>query len=154
MASNRKRVSLIGKVGCGKTTLMQRLSDMEIHYEKTQAVVYTDHFIDIPGEFIDVPFMRHQAINVACDCGLIILLNSATDSQNKVSPNFIYTYNVPTIGVVTKIDDPTANIKRSRRYLEYAGLNQKKIYEVSAFTGEGIDALSEVIHRYVDISNH
>ena len=63
-------------------------------------------------------------------------------SKNKLHK---ITYNNPNIA---------ANIKRSRRYLEYAGLSQKKIYEVSAFTGEGIDALSEVIHRYVDISNH
>jgi ethanolamine utilization protein EutP len=151
MASNKNRVALIGKIGCGKTTLVQCLSNQEIHYAKTQMVTYTDHFIDTPGEFVELPFFCRQAINVSCDAGLVVLISSSTDEQNKFSPNFIFTYNIPTIGVVTKIDSDKSNIKRSRRYLEYAGLNKKRIYEVSALTGEGIPELVEAIHRYVKI---
>ena len=150
MASNKNRVALIGKIGCGKTTLVQRLSDQEIHYAKTQMVTYTENFIDTPGEFVELPFFCRQAINVSCDAGLVILINSAIDSQNKVSPNFVHTFNIPSIGVITKIDDPRANIKRSRRFLEYAGINKKKIYEISSITGEGIEELTEVIHQYIN----
>ncbi len=151
MASNRNRVALIGKIGCGKTTLVQRLTDLEIHYSKTQTVTYMDNFIDTPGEFIELPIFCRQAINVSCDAGLLILLNSAIDSQNKVSPNFVHTFNIPAIGVVTKIDSPKANIERSHRFLNFAGIHKNKIYDVSAVTGEGIEALTEVIHHYVEL---
>ena len=151
MASNRNRVALIGKIGCGKTTLVQCLSNQEIHYAKTQMVTYSENFIDTPGEFVELPFFARQAINVSCDAGLVILLHSATESQNKFSPNFIHTFNIPAIGVVTKIDAEKGNIKRARRYLAYAGLNERRIYEVSAVTGEGIDALIERIHHYVNL---
>lgn len=149
MASNKNRVALIGKIGSGKTTLMQRLRDEEIHYAKTQMVTYTEDFIDTPGEFIEMPFFCRQAINVSCDAGLIIVIVSSTDNQNMLPPNFAFTFNGPCIGVVTKVDHPDRNIKRAYNYLNYAGINKKKIYEVSSYTGEGIDALEKVIHSYV-----
>lgn len=151
MASNRKRVALIGRIGSGKTTLVQRLSDMELHYAKTQMVTYTDNFIDTPGEFIEMPVFCRQAINVSCDAGLIVLVSSSTDTQNSISPNFVHTFNIPAIGVVTKIDSSKANVKRSRNFLSYGGINKKKIYEISSVTGEGIDELVDAIHSYVDI---
>lgn len=150
MASNKKRVALIGKIGSGKTTLMQCLSKQEQKYLKTQMVSYYDDFIDTPGEFVELPFFCRQAINVSCDAGLLILLNSCIDGQNSIPPNFIHTFNIPAIGVVTKIDREDGNIKRSRNFLNFAGINPKKIFEISSKTGEGIEALEEVIHTYMD----
>jgi ethanolamine utilization protein EutP len=150
MANNRKRVALIGKIGSGKTTLMQRLSQEELNYSKTQMVTYTDHFIDTPGEFIELPFFSRQAINITMDAGLVILVNSSIDPQNSVSPNFVHTYNIPSIGVITKIDREDANIKRSRNLLIYAGIHPKHIYAVSSYTGEGIDELEKAIHHFMD----
>jgi len=145
MASNRNRVALVGKIGCGKTTLMQKLSDDPISYLKTQMVTYTDRFIDTPGEFIEMPFFTRQAINVSCDAGLLLVLVSASDWQNTIPPNFVHTYNIPFLGVVTKIDHPKADIKRARRFLEYAGIRPHLIVEVSAITGEGIEHLQNQI---------
>lgn len=150
MASNRNRVALVGKIGSGKTTLMQRLSQQEIHYAKTQMVTYTDDFIDTPGEFVEMPFFCRQAINVSCDAGLIIVVVSSVDSQNTIPPNFVFTFNVPAIGVITKIDREDANLKRSYNALNYAGINRKKIYEVSSYTSEGIEELEKAIHSYID----
>lgn len=150
MANNKKRVALIGKISSGKTTLIQRLSSREMKYAKTQMVSYSDDFIDTPGEFIELPFFSRQAINVTCDAGLLILMISCIDGQNSVPPNFIHTFNIPSIGVITKIDREDGNIKRSRNFLDYAGINPKKIYEISSKTGEGIDALEAVIHAHMD----
>ncbi|MGV8905556.1 MAG: EutP/PduV family microcompartment system protein [Acetobacterium sp.] len=150
MANNKKRVALIGKISSGKTTLKQRLSNEEVKYAKTQMVSYSDDFIDTPGEFIELPFLSRQAINIACDAGLLILLVSCIDTQNSVPPNFVQTLNIPCIGVVTKIDCEEGNIRRSRNFLNYAGINPKKIYEISSKTGAGIEALDEVIHAYMD----
>lgn len=149
MASNKNRIALIGRIGSGKTTLFQRLTNEFISYGKTQQVSYSDHFIDTPGEFVELPCFRPQAINVTCDSGLIILINSSTDHQNSVPPNFVCTYNIPVIGVITKIDHKRCDLKRSRRYLTYAGIHPDNIHPVSAFTGEGIAALKMVIQNYV-----
>lgn len=151
MASNKNRVALIGRIGCGKTTLKQRLSQEELKYRKTQTVNYSENFIDTPGELIDLPFFCRNAINVACDAGLLGVCISANEDQNKLPPNFALTFNGPVIGIITKCDLEDKRIEKVRQYLEFAGVNKKKIYEVSAKTGEGIPELTEVIMKYVDL---
>ncbi|MDD3306144.1 MAG: EutP/PduV family microcompartment system protein [Acetobacterium sp.] len=53
------------------------------------------------GKFVELPRFRPQSINVACDSRLIILINSSTEHQNSVPPNFDCTYNIPVIGDVS-----------------------------------------------------
>ncbi|WP_373483085.1 EutP/PduV family microcompartment system protein [Acetobacterium sp.] len=149
IANNKNRIALIGRIGSGKTTLLQRLTNELINYGKTQQVSYSDHFIDTPGEFVELPCFRPQAINVTCDSGLIILINSSTDHQNSVPPNFVCTYNIPVIGIITKIDHKHCDLKRSQRYLTYAGIRPDKIHPVSAITGEGILELKKTIQEYI-----
>ena len=153
MASNRNRVALVGKIGCGKTTLRQKLSDEELHYRKTQTISYTEDFIDTPGEFIDMPFFCRNAINVACDAGLLGICVAADDNQNKLPPNFALTFNGPVIGIVTKIDKEGANPEKAAKFLVYAGVSKKKILRVSSFTGEGIPELEEHILKIVGEKN-
>ncbi|MCG2729434.1 MAG: EutP/PduV family microcompartment system protein [Acetobacterium sp.] len=143
-------MALIGKIGSGKTTLMQRLNEEELKYSKTQMVSYYDDFIDTPGEFIELPFFSRQAINITMDAGLVILVNSCVDPQNAVPPNFVHTYNIPSIGVITKTDLGDCNLKRSRNLLIYACINPKHIYVVSSYTGEGITELEAAIHHFMD----
>lgn len=150
MASNRNRVALVGKIGSGKTTLIQRLSEEELHYSKTQMVTYTNKFIDTPGEFLDLPYFKSQTIAVSYDAGLLLMVASASDGQNTIPPNFVFTYNLPTIGVVTKMDRKDAKPERAQRFLQYGGVNKKNIYRVSAMTGEGIEALQSAIHDYIE----
>ena len=48
-----KKTMLIGRTGCGKTTLTQKLMDEEVKYKKTQAVTYKSKIIDTPGEYVE-----------------------------------------------------------------------------------------------------
>ena len=48
-----KKIVLIGKSGCGKTTLCQRIFKEELEYKKTQSVeVVGGSAIDTPGEYM------------------------------------------------------------------------------------------------------
>lgn len=48
-----KKIILVGRTGCGKTTLTQALRGERIHYHKTQYVNYFDVVIDTPGEYAE-----------------------------------------------------------------------------------------------------
>lgn len=141
----------MGRIRSGKTTLMQALQKKELNYAKTQQVTYTDNFIDTPGEFIEMSIFAHQAVSVSLDASLIIMVSSCIDTQNSIRPNFITMFNLPAIGVVTKIDREDGDRARSRHYLQYAGIPNSKIFEISSYTGEGLEVLSEEIHRYVNL---
>ena len=130
---------------------MQALQKKEWNYAKTQQVTYTDNFIDTPGEFIEMSIFAHQAVSVSLDASLIIMVSSCIDTQNSIRPNFITMFNLPAIGVVTKIDREDGDRARSRHYLQYAGIPNSKIFEISSYTGEGLEVLSEEIHRYVNL---
>ena len=57
-----KKIILIGRSECGKTTLTQALKGEKIHYHKTQYVNRFDVIIDTPGEYIQTWEMRLQCI--------------------------------------------------------------------------------------------
>ena len=54
------RVIFIGKTGCGKTTLCQKLNELEIKYKKTQAVELYDNAIDTPGAVSYTHLRAHE----------------------------------------------------------------------------------------------
>lgn len=156
MASNKNRVALMGRIRSGKTTLMQCLQKKDLIYAKTQQVTYTDNFIDTPGEFIEMSIFSNMAVTVSLDSALIIMVVSCTDVMNSIRPNFLTFFNVPSIGVVTKMDlkdTETGNVERSHRYLKLAGVPENRIFEVSSVTGEGIPELIDEIHKYVKFDN-
>ena len=116
------KIMLIGPSAAGKTTLIQRLIDEEIKYDKTQAVEYIGNFIDTPGEYMQQ------------DCWFSGGLTSKFEK--------------PVVGVITKIDKDDSNPKQARSYLELAGCTT--IFEVSSYTGEGVEALSQGFHDMVN----
>ena len=125
------KIMLIGASGAGKTTLIQRLQDLELKYDKTQnrwfwgPLTVTSYDADIVG-FV------HDSTNEDC------WFNGGLRSK----------FERPVIGIVTKVDQPDANPSRSRNYLEFAGVTD--IYETSAYDGSGIEALSEGFHRILE----
>jgi len=48
-----KKIILIGRSECGKTTLTQALRGEKISYHKTQYINHFDVIIDTPGEYAE-----------------------------------------------------------------------------------------------------
>ena len=113
-----KKIILIGRVAAGKTTLTQALRGEEIHYFKTQYVNYLDTIIDTPGEYTE---LRQTSGALA-----------------------LYSYEADVVGLVLSANEPysifspciTSLVNRVSRWLKLAGC--KKIFPVSAVTGEGL----------------
>ena len=135
-----KKIILIGRVAAGKTTLTQALRGEEIHYFKTQYVNYLDTIIDTPGEYTELRQTSGALALYSYEADVVGLVLSANEPFSIFSPCITSLVNREVIGIISGIDKPDANIERVERWLRLAGC--KKIFPVSAVTGEG---LSDII---------
>lgn len=141
------KVMLIGPSAAGKTTLIQRLIDKEIAYDKTQTVEYIGNFIDTPGEYMQQRGYWGSLTITSHDADIIGLVQDSTSDDCWFSGGLTSKFEKPVIGILTKIDSKDSNQKQGRSYLELAGCTE--IFPVSSYTNEGIDALSSSLHRIV-----
>ena len=69
----------IGPIGCGKTTLLQRINHLEMHYNKTQSIEFYNNIIDTPGEYIE---HRRMYTNLATTAWLLKLIWQKTTRRS------------------------------------------------------------------------
>lgn len=136
------RVMLLGRTGCGKTTLCQRLARQELRYHKTQTVQLVGDAIDTPGEYSENRGLLRGLIVTSADARQVLLLQSCTEPVSLFSPGLSSAFGRPVAGVVTKSDlAPTPQaIRDAVLLLELAGASP--IFVVSAATGDGIPELT------------
>ena len=80
-----KKTMLVGRTGCGKTTLMQAIQGKELVYRKTQAVGFCSSIIDTPGEFIENRRLYSALMASSVGCDVIGLVHDATSSPEYFS---------------------------------------------------------------------
>ena len=131
-----KKIILIGRVAAGKTTLTQALRGEEIHYFKTQYINYLDTIIDTPGEYTELRQTSGALALYAYEADVVGLVLSANEPYSIFSPCITSLVNREVVGIISGIDKPDANVERVERWLRLAGC--KKIFPVSAITGEGL----------------
>ncbi|MCC4440791.1 EutP/PduV family microcompartment system protein [Limosilactobacillus reuteri] len=134
-----KRTMLIGAIGSGKTTLIQRLTNEKLKYNKTQSIEYSPDFIDTPGEYIEHHNMESSLRVISMNADIIVLLQSAIDKRLVFPVGFCTMFNKPALGLITKIDQVknSDDIKYSKNLLLRAGVD--KVIPISSVTGENIE---------------
>lgn len=136
-----KRLLLVGGVGCGKTTLLQRLEGRDISYAKTGEMYASGGVIDTPGEYLELPWFKHALRLASFEVELVVLVASATVPEGRFQPGFTTFFMPPCIGVVTKVDIATPEqVQLAGNHLRLAGATE--ILAVSALTGVGIAKLT------------
>lgn len=141
-----KKVIFIGKSGCGKTSLCQRLQGEEIRYKKTQSIdLYVDS-IDTPGEYLENRNYYSALITTAAEANIIALVQECGDTISMMPPGFAGTFGREVIGIITKTDigECEDSIDIIEEQLRVAGVSS--VFKVSAYSTEGIEELK----RYVD----
>ena len=140
-----KKIIFMGRSECGKTTLTQALRGEQINYRKTQYMNHYDLIIDTPGEYAENKVLAGALALYAYEADVVGLLLSATEQYSLYSPNITSLVNREVIGIVTQIDQPDAKPARAEEWLRLTGC--KKIFFVSACTGEGIDKLLNYLNE-------
>ena len=144
-----KKIMLFGRVAAGKTTLTQALRGEEIKYFKTQYVNYLDTVIDTPGEYTERRETGGALALYAYEADVVGLVLSANEPYSIFSPCVTSMLNRESIGIVTGIDKPDANVERVTKWLQLAGC--KKVFPVSSITGEGIQDLVAFLNDDADL---
>ena len=140
-----KRVMMMGRVSCGKTTLCQYLLGQELRYHKTQTVQILGDAIDTPGEYVENRALMRGLTVTAVDADAVLFLQDCTDLECRFSPGQAAMYGRPVIGVVSKIDaapDGQA-VEDARMLLRLSGADP--IFSISAYTGEGVGELVDYL---------
>ena len=140
-----KKIILIGRVAAGKTTLTQALRGEDIHYYKTQYVNYLDTVIDTPGEYTELRQTSGALALYSYEADVVGLVLSANEPYSIISPCITSLVNREVVGIITGIDKPDANVERVERWLRLAGC--KKIFPISAITGEGVGRLIDFLRE-------
>lgn len=141
-----KKLILIGRTGCGKTTLTQVLHDENIDYKKTQAIEYSKNIIDTPGEYIENRALYRALIVSSADCDVIALLQDCTEEGSIFPPNFASIFAKPVIGIITKTDlcNDEESYKKAENYLIIAGVNN--VIKISSFNKKGINEIKDILN--------
>ena len=135
-----KKIILIGNVACGKTTLCQYLNGLALSYKKTQALEVVQQTIDTPGEYLEHRSFLQALIVTSVEADLALFVQDATQERYMFSPGQASSFPIPVAGVVSKTDlAGEQQIEQERELLRLAGADP--IFPVSAFTGDGMDAL-------------
>ena len=137
------RTMLIGEWHSGKSTLIRVLTGKDYVPRKVLALDYFEGFVNTPSEFLERRWYYWALINESADCDLLLFLHSAVNRTTQMAPGLATLFNRRVLGVVTQVDRPDANVRRARKFLANAGL--KDIIEVSAVTGQGMDALRAIV---------
>ena len=138
-----KKIILIGRSECGKTTLKQALKKEEIRYEKTQYVQRESCILDTPGEYIENRNLGGAIAIYAYEADIVGLVVSATEPYSLLSPNIVSMANREVIGIVTKIDKEDARPNQVASWLHLAGC--KRIFFTSSYENRGIEELIEYL---------
>lgn len=144
-----KKIILMGRSECGKTTLTQALRGDVITYQKTQYINYYDVIIDTPGEYAENHVLARALALYTYEADVVGLLLSATEPYSLYPPCVTSACNRPVIGIVTQIDRRDGDPAQARRWLELAGC--KPIFSVSSYTGDGIWAILEYLREDGDV---
>ena len=136
-----KKTIFIGKTGSGKTTLCQKIHDLDLKYKKTQSVEIYDESIDTPGEYLENRSYYKALIVTSVDADIIALVCDCTAEEDYIAPGFCSMFAKDCIGIVTKIDIAHSEdkIEHARDILKKAGVS--RIFEVNTLDGTGIEEL-------------
>ena len=141
-----KNIIFIGKTGSGKTTLCQKLDQLELKYKKTQSIEVYNNAIDTPGEYMENRMLYHALITTSADAKIIALVYDPIQEENYIAPGFASIFCKDVIGIITKINKASEDeINIAYERLTLAGAS--RIFKIDTVDNIGLEELFEYLDK-------
>ena len=127
-----KKLILMGRTGCGKTTLTQALKGEKICYHKTQYVNHFDVVIDTPGEYIETKHLGGALAVYSYEADVVGLLIAANEPFSLYPPNITSMVNREVV---------------SRGYLTQCGICHRSEYNQFNFSCDLMEPFRPIVDR-------
>lgn len=97
----KKRIMIIGPGGSGKTLLAHAINGFTGPVRRTQNMVYGEKTLDVPGVYLESPWMHKHIIAAAQDASHVLMLVDQSSCRESYPPGFAKAFRVPVTGVIT-----------------------------------------------------
>jgi len=130
-----------------------KLAPVRMEFPTFNSKLLTLNLIDTPGH---VDFSYEVDRTLACVEGVVLLVDASQGIQAQTIANAYKAIdkNLTIIPVINKIDLPNAEITKTKKQLiDFLGVNDADIYEISAKTGLGVQNLLNAIIEKIPAPN-
>lgn len=113
---------LIGARKSGKTTLSDWINGTKGAVNRAANIRYDKWTIDIPGAYLECPWMHCHLISAAQDAFCVLMLVDQSYPKEVYPPGFAKSFRMPVLGVITKSDQHMERRGLSTQQLKRAGI--------------------------------
>lgn len=124
----KKRVMITGAGKSGKTTIAGWLDETDGTSGKLANIRYGPRTIDIPGAYLECPWMHCHLIDSASDAGCVVMLADQSRCREIYPPGFAKAFRVPVLGVITKSNKCPEKRLLCEQQLKRAGVQPPYYY--------------------------
>ena len=145
----RRKIMVVGAGKSGKTSLVNILNDYDGPLRKTQDMIFGKYTIDVPGAYLENPWMYKHLISAAQNnAGHVLILVDQSDVTEIYSPGFAKVFRCPVTGVITKADVHPENREICEKQLKAIGVDPP-YFPVSLTERTGIDELKDHLREFM-----
>lgn len=142
----KRRIMIMGPTGSGKTTLCHAFNGYEGPLRKTQDMIFGKYTIDVPGSYLDNPWMYKHLISAAQNnASQIVMLVDAAGMREVYSPGFAKVFTCPVTGVITKCGPEEEHARKCEEQLKKIGVKKPWFYISSKDDEVGIEKLKDYL---------
>lgn len=138
--------AVLGEVDAGKSALINMLIKQDANIGKTQSpIFYQGQVIDTPGEFIDNRAWNGALLSTISSVKTLVILQPASAKTFSAPAGLLNVYpNKNLVGVVSKIDQATADINIAEQLLRNNGIPEP-YFHISIYDQASIDELFQYL---------
>lgn len=136
---------VVGLPESGKSAITDWIEGESSHYRHRQDPTYRAQTIEVPGMYLENSYMRRIIVMmVQNQARALILALDATTGESLYNPGFSSLFNVPVMGVITKLDavaEGKQEYAYEKAYEQLAKAGVKDIVTFSTQAGDDNTAL-------------